>query len=296
MKYRKVTEKYSSELRRWLELINSVPFGKGIYHSWGTLRQIAYFELTGEEITPLFPPSPESDDGHWKPPTYEQQEAMQSAFTKAIKSLKAETEAFPKLHSYLFEIEDYPAIENDWDKIRYEGATRQYENSAHKRYETFLQMRTDIRRIAQSCMLYQRKGYFVDNEGVLEKLGFKRRDKGYHSNLIIKNGTVDFESELIQVLRGIPPERLRICPICDEVFWAKRIEAQTCSEKRCKNNFHQRKLRIVEYEKRFDEAFEKLEKQRQTLPPDSPLIAEQIKLTNKIKEKINREKIKNGNL
>ena len=55
-------------------------------------------------------------------------------------------------------------------------------------------------------------------------------------------------------------------------------------------------MRIKELEIRFNDAFEKLEKQRQTLTPDSPLIAEQIKIANKIKEKINREKMKNGTL
>ncbi len=117
-----------------------------------------------------------------------------------------------------------------------------------------------------------------------------RNEKGISA----KDDKIDFESELIQVLRGVDAERLRVCPICLEIFWAKRKEASTCSKKRCSNNYHQRKLQIKELESRFDNAFEKLEKQRQILPSDSPLIAEQIKLTNKIKEKINKEKMKNG--
>ncbi len=203
-------------LEKWLDLINSVPLKSDIYHSWRTLWSIAYSELTGEDIAPLLPLPPELDYGDRPAATYEQQEALVEAHTKATESLQIRTKAFPKLHSYLFEIEDYPAVENKYDKIRYEVETRTYKNSAHKRYETFLQMRLDIRAIARSCMDYRKKGYFVDNEAIFERLGFNNRNKGYLSNFIIKNGKVDFESELIQVLRGIDAERLRICPICDE--------------------------------------------------------------------------------
>ena len=118
----------------------------------------------------------------------------------------------------------------------------------------------------------------------------------FQSLLIIKNGTVDFESELIQVLRGIDAERLRICPICDEVFWAKRIETSTCSKKKCSNNFHQRKLRIADYEKRFDEALEVYKKLEANLSPENSLVEKEAKKVNKLIEKLNREKLRNGTL
>ncbi len=36
-----------------------------------------------------------------------------------------------------------------------------------------------------------------------------------------------FESE------NIPPERIRKCPVCQSIFWAKRFDAKTCGEKEC---------------------------------------------------------------
>lgn len=294
-------------LGKWLELINSVPLGSGIYRSWETLWGCAYFELTGEYIAPLLPLPPELDYGDWQPPTYEQQENLEKAFIKATSDLKESSKKFPKLYSYLFELENYPEIKNKFDEIRFDVRTSQYKNTAFQRYETFLDMRLGIRRIAQSCMLYRKEGRFIDNQAILAKL-FNGRDAGYPSNFTIKEGKVDFESELIQVLRGIDAERLRICPICNEVFWAKRIETSTCSEKICSNRFHQRKLRIAEYEKRFDKEYEelntsriKLAKLRDYPAPVPALITEWEKLVEKqsisvqkLREKINREKIKNG--
>ena len=31
----------------------------------------------------------------------------------------------------------------------------------------------------------------------------------------------------------IPPERIRECPICRRIFWAKRVDAKSCGEKEC---------------------------------------------------------------
>lgn len=296
MKYQKVAE-CPSMLQEWFELINSVPFGGENYlRSWEILVSNIYFELTGEDARKLQPPPPELDYGEWRPPSYEQQEAYDKAFDNAIESLKEKTRRFSKLYSYLFEMKDYPAPQNIYDEISYKVRKWEYEKTAYQRYEKFQQMRIDVRTIARSCMLYRKKGRFISNELTFERLGFKRRDKGYRSDFIIKNGKIDFESELIQVLRGIDAERLRICPICDEVFWAKRIDAPTCPKKRCSNNFHQRKLRIKELESRLDVQWSKLEKQRKNLPPNHVLTKEQTERVNKITSKINKEKMKNGNL
>jgi len=94
----------------------------------------------------------------------------------------------------------------------------------------------------------------------------------------------------------IPIERLRICPICKDIFWAKRIEAKTCSKRRCSNNFHQRKLRIKEYEKRLDKEFKNLKKLQSSLSPKNSLITQQRERVNKLLQKIKKEKMKNGNL
>ncbi len=296
MKYEKIGE-CQPKLEKWLELVNSVPYGKYTYlRGWEILVSNAYFELTGEDIRQMDYPPPYLYTENWETPGSHLDEIYQQTFTRAIESLKEETKEFPKLYSYLFEIEDYPAIENKYDKIRFEVKTRDYEKSAFQRYETFLEMRTDIRKIAFSCMDYRKTGRFTDIRTLFERFGLKNADSGYLSNFIIKEGKIDFESELIQVLRGIDPKRLRVCPICKAIFWARRIEASTCQEKKCSNTFHQRKLRINEYEKRFDELFETYKKLESSLSSENSLVEQQRQKVNKLKEKINREKIKNGTL
>ncbi len=100
----------------------------------------------------------------------------------------------------------------------------------------------------------------------------------------------------ILIRNKIQIERLRICPICKKVFWAKRVEAQTCRKKQCSNNFHQRKLRIKEYETRLVKELKILEGLRLRLNPSNSLITQQAEMVNKLQQKIKMEKKKNGNL
>ncbi len=294
MKYEKIAE-CPTKLEKWLELMNSVPYGQSPHlREWEILVSNAFFELTGEDIRQMDYPPTYLYTENWEKAGSHFDKIYQETFTKAIESLKEETKESPKLYSYLFEIEDYPAIENIYDKIRFEVKTRNYERTAFQRYTTFLEMRADIRRIAFFCMEYRKTGRFTDIRTLFERFSLKKGDTGYFSNFIIKDDKIDFESELIQVLRGVDPKRLRVCPICKKVFWAKRIEASTCSNKKCSNRFHQRKLRIIEYEKRFDDLFETYKKLESSLSRENSLVEQQRLKVNKLKEKINREKIKNG--
>jgi hypothetical protein len=304
MKYQKISDCPPS-LKAWLDLINSVPFGRENYlPSWEILLSNAYFELTGQDIRSVAPLPPELDTGEREAPTHEQQQAYIKSYDVATESLKRKTERFPQLYSYLFETGDNSVPQNIYDEIRSAARASQYEKSAFLRYEEFQEMRFDIRRIVRSCMEYQSSKRFIDNEEIFQKLGFKGRRKTYPVNFKInEKGRIAFESNLINILSDVDAHRLRICPICDEIFWVKRIEAnsiinngRSCSKKRCSNNFHQRSLRIKELENKAAKEFEILEKHRANLSPENNLIAQQPKKVNTLLEKINREKIKNGAL
>ena len=41
------------------------------------------------------------------------------------------------------------------------------------------------------------------------------------------------DSSVVEAFQGADSARLRICGICDEVFWAKKITAVTCGDKKC---------------------------------------------------------------
>jgi len=93
---------------------------------------------------------------------------------------------------------------------------------------------------------------------------------------------------LIFELEDIPPERIRKCPICQNIFWAKRIDSPTCSE-RCLNTFNGRNTRI-----------RKLENEIKKLQANSNLSSAAIRLkeekTSKLQGKINQRKKKYGTL
>lgn len=42
---------------------------------------------------------------------------------------------------------------------------------------------------------------------------------------------------------NIPVIRIRSCPICERIFWAKRLDAKSCGTKQCSDLFSQRNLR-----------------------------------------------------
>lgn len=287
-------------LENWLDLIKSVPSRIHLV-SWRILVSNAYFELTGESDEKLIQPPPEFDYGDWQPPTFEQQDNLEKAHENAIQKLK-ELKQFPKLYDYLFEPEGVTKPENKWDEIRFDVKKYQYENTAHQRYEKFRQMRADIKTIARSCMDYRKRGRFIDNQAILKALGGQADNRYKVDFSINENGKITFESDLIDALKDVDDaKRLRICPICENVFWARRIEkatskrkeAETC-QKKCSNNYQRRKQQIGIWEERLEKEFEKLENFRSRLSPTNNLIVEQQARVNKILVKLNPAKLKNG--
>ena len=49
-------------------------------------------------------------------------------------------------------------------------------------------------------------------------------------------------NQLIEALEGVEAERIRTCPICEQIFWAGRINQPACS-KRCSHALRNRKYR-----------------------------------------------------
>jgi len=95
-------------------------------------------------------------------------------------------------------------------------------------------------------------------------------------------------------------ERIRICPICDRFYWAKRVggsrnESQTC-QKKCSDNFHQRNRRIREYEVRLEREMKAVERLSNSLAPGNSLITERRAAAHTLEEKIEKERKKNGYL
>ncbi len=154
-------------------------------------------------------------------------------------------------------------------------------------------LKRQLRYIAENCT------DFAQNKYGSGGAAFSKYEMDFTQTLYfrIAEGKITFAANrLVRALQGVDAKRMRICPICQNIFWARRIEAQTCSKRKCSNNFHQRKRRIKDYEKQLSDEKAKLEKLVLNLNPENSLISDQKKKVEKLTNKIKEEKIKNGNL
>ncbi len=95
--------------------------------------------------------------------------------------------------------------------------------------------------------------------------------------------------------------RIRECPICNRLYWAKRLggirhESSTCQAKRCSDNFHQRKRRIRELAEALRREQKTLAKFIKGLSPSNSLVTDQQRIVSKLEKKIEEEKKRNGDL
>ena len=95
--------------------------------------------------------------------------------------------------------------------------------------------------------------------------------------------------------QDIPPERIRKCPVCQNIFWAKRLESPDCSDSHV-NTFNAWKTRIRKSEADLNKETEKLEKLQSKFKPEHPLIQQQREKITKLSGKIQRRKNKYGTL
>ncbi len=56
----------------------------------------------------------------------------------------------------------------------------------------------------------------------------------------------------------IPMDRVRLCPVCNEIYWVKRKGAPVCKSRKCSNAFHQRVARRKVVMEQLDDELRKL--------------------------------------
>lgn len=167
--------------------------------------------------------------------------------------------------------------------------TNNDEDFEYKFGMSFNELKRQMRFIAMKCTLFSQNIWG-------NSVAFSKFEMDFSQTLyfrIIESKIVFAPNRITDTLQGVDAKRIRICPICNDFFWAKRIEAQPCSKKRCSNNFHQRERRIKEYEKRLSKEITKLEKLQLNLSPENSLISQQSNKTEKLSRKIKIEKRKN---
>lgn len=102
---------------------------------------------------------------------------------------------------------------------------------------------------------------------------------------------------VIEILTSnkIPIERVRICPICQDIFWAKRTESPACSDPHviAVNAGKTRNRKNLE---EFQKQREKLKKLDSKFGREHPLVLRQVELVKKLHNKIQEKVKKYGNL
>lgn len=101
--------------------------------------------------------------------------------------------------------------------------------------------------------------------------------------------------EVIEILQrnNIPVERVRVCPICQNIFWAKRIESPACSDSHV-IAVNTGKTRIRKNLDNFHKQIEKLKKLDSTFSREHPSVLKQLELVRKLRKKIQLKEKKYG--
>lgn len=58
---------------------------------------------------------------------------------------------------------------------------------------------------------------------------------------IVNNKITFSANKIVEILQGADARRFRLCPICDRIFWAKKLNAGTCGNKKCADELGNRK-------------------------------------------------------
>lgn len=104
------------------------------------------------------------------------------------------------------------------------------------------ELRSQLMSIAKQCT------FFVNEySGKYTDLAFARGTYNIPQNLffrIIENKIVFSPSPIVRILQGVDARRLKLCPVCQDVFWAKKLNTTTCGKKDCVESVSGKKYHV----------------------------------------------------
>lgn len=174
-------------------------------------------------------------------------------------------------------------FETDFDELIFEHGTFAQLKPLEKLFE-LINLRNLLTQIAKLTMREFNVGHTSTRLTFQPLISF-----GLDKNECVK----PFANPIVEIFErnNLSLKRIRQCPICKDIFWANRIDAPTCIEKRCSNNFNKKKSRFREDEERLDKELKTLEKWQLDLSPKNSLIHQQKKKVEKLKIKVEKNKI-----
>jgi hypothetical protein len=133
----------------------------------------------------------------------------------------------------------------------YWGELLLYELSSDKEFLKLVVEESAYKKLPESTKEFLRKSYLVtrmgfDIETKIFAQWYLRKGKGVFTRPTInKEGFLELKnSGLFAAIQehSIEADRIRICPICERLFWARRRNQEWCSKK-CSNTHFQREVR-----------------------------------------------------
>ncbi len=161
---------------------------------------------------------------------YEETSSEQSLYYEYLgrrdELIRDEIEIYPKLTEYVFDLE-----------------IAQQEFYSAARYLEFVNLRIQMRDITYENTRYAARLGIIDFNWIpLINSGQGSELVTYNEYFINEKGKMDFrQGPIAEALRGHDAIRLRICPICKIVFWAKRTNALTCGQQKCIDDLQNQK-------------------------------------------------------
>lgn len=161
-------------------------------------------------------------------------------------------------NAVLEQTENYPALKECISNQALFGWHNQKKNI----YFQFLYFRERFNRILENADLYFQQGYknelFFDcNKTIV----FTISDEGKYQVKSVPSVADLFSEALV----GVDASRIKRCPICKNIFWAKKTNSKTCGEPVCIDGLANYKKKIKAKNKKLEKASKKkqVEKQRQ---------------------------------
>lgn len=200
----------NEELRTLLEIINFVPPGIDLPDAKEILSK-SFEEKTNRQMT-------DEDMKDFRPDS-----DFISSVQKTMRILRDKLGEYRELNSYIFE--------NHYDELIDEFEILD-------RYNDFIYYRRKLRFVAQEASYYQKtERRRISVSSVYQPELFTT------SFEIGKDGRITFQNDkVIKALEGIDIKRLRICEVCNRIFWANRLEKLGCSD-RCNQTLRTRRKR-----------------------------------------------------
>lgn len=215
--------KAPKELKRLLEVINFTPANADLPSPDELIKKF-FKEQTGRDLSYEDTENLETDSD------------FMESLKKTIKNIRSGIKKYQDLSEYIFE-QHIPELFEPFD--------------IWDRYKDFIEYRQKIRFAAREAVDYRKRGRRrITFSSIYNPETFKT------SFSITKEGLISLKDDILfKALEGIAARRLRICEVCERIFWANRLDKEGCSG-RCNQTLRSRRKREKD-ENRFNSRVKK---------------------------------------